>query len=97
MDDELGSVLEAAYDGGGASSRKVEAYIDKLLARIPRWIPMTERLPDDGLEVLVTADGWMRIAYRTITDGWRIVGHGKLDTARQPTHWMPLPWGLPRP
>jgi hypothetical protein len=63
-------------------------------------------MPLDGLEVLVTADGWMRIAYHSVINGWMVhsvingwmvAGAGKLDTAHPPTHWMPLPWHLPLP
>lgn len=60
------------------------------------WIRVSDRLPSMGQEVLVTADGWMRIAYWGL-DGWAMTGHGKLDTAKPPTHWMPLPWDAPRP
>ena len=60
------------------------------------WISVTERLPILGEEVLVSADGWMRIAYWGL-DGWAMRGRGKLDTAKSPTHWMPLPWDAPRP
>ena len=61
------------------------------------WIRVTDRMPLDGLEVLVTADGWMTIAYHSVINGWMVAGAGKLDTANPPTHWMPLPWHLPLP
>jgi hypothetical protein len=62
-----------------------------------RWIRVEDELPIAGLEVLVTADGWMRIAYHSVINGWMVAGVGKLDTANPPTHWMPLPWHLPLP
>ena len=60
-----------------------------------RWIPVEERLPSMGKEVLVTADGWMRIAYWGLS-GWAMTGMGRLDTTKPPSHWMPLPWDAPR-
>jgi hypothetical protein len=62
-----------------------------------RWIRVEDELPLAGLEVLVTADGWMRIAYHSVIYGWIVAGVGRLDTANPPTHWMPLPWHLPLP
>lgn len=66
-----------------------------LLRSPPRWIPVEERLPFMGEEVLVTADGWMRIAYWGL-NGWAMTGMGRLDTTKPPSHWMPLPWDAPR-
>jgi hypothetical protein len=61
-----------------------------------RWIRVEDELPIIGLEVLVTADGWMRIAYHD-GKGWRMTGRGELDTRKPPTHWMELPWHVPLP
>jgi hypothetical protein len=60
------------------------------------WIRVADELPPTGLEVLVAADGWMRIAYHT-GDGWRMACRRELDTVKPPTHWMELPWHLPLP
>lgn len=62
------------------------------------WIPVTERLPDVGVDVLVVKDnGDKNMAvwrlYKTIPNGqpyWEDeVGDGLLLKAA--THWMPLP------
>jgi len=59
-----------------------------------RWIPVTERLPAMGQQVLVVALG--RVITATRRDGW---WRHEIDTGTQtfslgvctPTYWMPLP------
>lgn len=63
-----------------------------------RWIPVGERLPVDGQEVLaMTADDRrLVLQYHNRMGGGRW-GHDSLDADAYPlrvTHWMPLP-GLP--
>lgn len=61
-----------------------------LLRNPPRWIPVSERLPEDGVRVLawdVREESW-RIAYVDTT--WYMVGFDD-DTSICVTHWMPLP------
>ena len=64
--------------------------IEKLQAQVPKWIPVTERLPclttpvlaTDGIEVDIA---WMYgVPPRWITS-FTAIDEGKL------THWMPLP------
>jgi hypothetical protein len=59
---------------------------------MPKWIPVSERLPVIKDRVLVRVDGWTTIAYRinasSVYNAWvGPDGHGLLP----PTHWMPLP------
>ena len=63
---------------------------------VPRWIPVTERLPDHWGHVLVftywnerwqTMIGWLGVSQKM----WRILTpHGEYEYAAV-THWMPLP------
>jgi len=64
----------------------------------PAWIPVTERLPDSGVCVLVT-DG-LEVGEGWITEIINTKGHFSLwccptadiDVDRRPiTHWMPMP------
>jgi hypothetical protein len=62
-----------------------------LWEKIPRWIPVTERLPDEYEVVMV---GWA--GRRDIGKGYLFNGkwHDPLacmPDVNQPTHWMPLP------
>lgn len=59
----------------------------------PRWIPVTERLPEYGERVLVFGGVTMYVAYydknRYGGESWH-----KLNSKSHycnPTHWMPLP------
>lgn len=59
---------------------------------LPRWIPVTERLPEDGKNVIVfvrsCADWW------TMDIDWCVNGHWVInadDEWHNITHWMPLP------
>jgi hypothetical protein len=54
-----------------------------------RWIPVTERLPDEGERVLVFDKAFLQPEMGTYysTDGWVGDEIASLD----PSHWMPLP------
>ena len=72
--------------------------LDKIEAKLPKWVPVTERLPNIGKNALVCfQNGDMAVAcvfdtdedltfWRAVTDeGWTC------DCDTEPTHWMPLP------
>ncbi len=52
-----------------------------------RWIPVTERLPEDRNMVLATVDGVVRVAFYG-NFMWEEV---ETYSIFYPTHWMPLP------
>ena len=62
---------------------------------LPKWIPVTERLPEDETYVLISFKKNMAVAYRRVGrwyvmcgGGWKTpIVHGE----QEPTHWMPLP------
>ena len=64
--------------------------LSKLKAR-QRWIPVTERLPEEGQRVVIVAEnGFMGIAdYRSDTTSLAIKFLGAIVS--NATHWMPLP------
>lgn len=55
-----------------------------------RWIPVTERLPEDGAEVLAWSQFGFAYVDLWIDGAWKIDGlvNGENEVV---THWMPLP------
>lgn len=73
--------------------------IEGLRAQLPRWIPVTDRLPEYGVRVLATdmyeGDDYTGIRtreeYPDDADGCWIGEHGWWYPIDDATHWMPLP------
>lgn len=61
----------------------------EMLRNPPRWISVTERLPNEGERVLVFDKAFLQPEMGTYysTDGWVGDEIASLD----PTHWVPLP------
>lgn len=65
----------------------------------PRWIPCSERLPEDSGEYLTfqcSANikyGWYQVL--CYDDGWNCFGSNKKNEVKYVVAWMPLPkpWG----
>ena len=81
--------MSEAYD-------KLSRHMDDLAALMPRWIPVTERLPkadeydERGYAVpYLVMNGWMRVTARRTKDYWVLFGNGTV--LENVTHWMPLP------
>lgn len=62
-----------------------------LVSQLPYWIPVAERLPEQGVRVLVY-DGDFRQC--EIGDYYADMGWAGSEMLR-PTHWMPLPSAPP--
>lgn len=74
-----------------ASMKAAVHFIGSFGQQLPRWIPVTERLPDNYELVMV---GWA--GRRDIGKGYVLFGkwhdpYFSQPDANQPTHWMPLP------
>ena len=55
---------------------------------VPKWIHVTERLPDNQFNVLCDDEGGVVVGYYTDEEvGWHDMHCYKI----YPTHWMPLP------
>ena len=76
--------------------KQIEAYIrmggddamEAISQLLPRWIPVEERLPEDGVLVLAYN---RRCDYGFRRDGqWIDTLYGGV-LAKGPSHWMPLP------
>ena len=86
---------DAIEDLEFACNRYEKDYKD-LCAYLPKWIPVTERLPKYGTPVLAYGSrGGIFIAkYERARTEWDIDYWWKLNSSIHvcnPTHWMPLP------
>lgn len=75
------------------------AEIEKLKARVPRWIPVTERLPEPYVDVLLIVNGKVdnvtlidaeEIGSFDKSEGWILEMWPEWEDPKV-THWMPLP------
>ena len=93
----LGDDLAEAADRIEAQAKEIE----KLRGQVPRWIPVEERLPENGVPVLINYIGSNDGKYHP--DGTAVwTDHGcfwwegsledcDTEVAVPITHWMPLP------
>lgn len=75
------------------------AEIEKLKAQVPRWIPVTERLPESDGDVLTIVNG--KVDNVTLIDAYELGSFSKSEgwilemwpewEDPKVTHWMPLP------
>ena len=78
--------------------RDALAYINRLEARVPKWISVEERLPEDQRSVLtVNGHGEIRIMglWSKCDDKWTWVHNDRMMHYNDITHWMLLP-GIPK-
>ena len=65
------------------------AEIEKLKALVPRWIPVTDKIPPDQEEVLVLTQS--KNGVRNVDKGYWAIDHFIHRGRSEVTHWMPLP------
>lgn len=63
--------------------------IEQLKAKIPRWIPVTEKIPPDPKAVLVLTRS--KNGVRNVDKGYWAIDHFVHRGCAEVTHWMPLP------
>ena len=68
------------------------ARIAELEAKVPRWIPVPEKIPPDQEEVLVLIR--RKNGVRNVDKGYWAIDHFIHRGRAEVTHWMPLPEAL---
>ena len=88
--DKLVELLrEVQYLGG--LEEKIADYLIANGVTVQEWIPVTERLPEDGAVVLgyMFSVGYRTLKWKNNTQRWEGL---VIDYAKEfVTHWMPLP------
>lgn len=69
--------------------KQQEARITGLEAKVPRWIPVTEKIPPDQEEVLVQTRS--KNGVRNVDKGYWAIDQFIHRGRAEVTHWMPLP------
>lgn len=80
----LDAVFALAPNEANAIMDAFDEYVD---SNEPHWIPVTERLPEIGGEILFCdIDGDIYVGHRAIGHWWSVD-----DKVKNVTAWMPLP------
>ena len=80
-DDAAGAVNELMAE--------LQRRLMELQDSMPRWIPVTERLPPGGVRVLIWCGPGTFVDFATLD--WKYGWHYDDYGSPEPTHWMPLP------
>ena len=91
-------VKKAAYSSLPSNTEDfhLNMFVTNLLSHgvtVQKWIPVTERLPEKGEEVLVfdTRENWTGFAWLRPDETWTALGFDFPFDLGEVTHWMPLP------
>lgn len=78
------------FDNAGNHSRDALAYINQLEARVPKWISVEERLPEDDDDVLIFSNE--RVIFVGCYKNGQWISYSLYAIyGNVVTHWMPLP------
>jgi len=98
----IGKYPYFSYSGSGACDHCVAVWTydegdtltedspRRLWEKVPRWIPVSERLPEQREDVLVFTQYGTHVAARNEYGEW-YPSHGDGWQFPEPTHWMPMP------
>ncbi len=85
--------MESGFGCRADDATAVIRAAESLIWQVPRWIPVSERMPDEGERVMVSnaTDGWVTIGSRKLTGAYHHWDGDDHEELCEPTHWMPLP------
>ena len=91
-------VKKAAYSSLPSNTEDfhINMFVTNLLSHgvtVQEWIPVTERLPEKGEDVLVfnIRENWTGFAWLRPDETWTALGFDFPFDLGEVTHWMPLP------
>ena len=91
-------VKKAAYSSLPSNTEDfhLNMFVTNLLSHgvtVQEWIPVTERLPEKGQEVLVfdTRENWTGFAWLRPDETWTALGLDFPLDLGEVTHWKPMP------
>lgn len=87
--DKEGVPCRAKNLGAAVLIEQQDARIKYLEAKVPRWIPVPEKIPPDQEEVLVLTR--RKNGVRNVDKGYWAIDHFIHRGRAEVTHWMPLP------
>ena len=91
--EKLVEMIESARYWGSNTSEEIADYLVSHSVTVQDWIPVDERLPEKGEEVLVfdTRENWTGFAWLNPDETWTALGFDFPLGLGEVTHWMPLP------
>ena len=81
-------LYSSGEEGHEMTAEDIADYLVENGVTIQRWIPVTERLPNEAERVAVIMPNGSKLVGRILSGKWHIQG---LRKAAKVTHWVPLP------
>ena len=90
--EKLVELIESARYWGSNTSEEIADNLLDSGVTVQEWIPVTERLPEKGQEVLVfdTRENWTGFAWLRPDETWTALGFDFPLDLGEVTHWMPM-------
>lgn len=86
---DYGKELQMAYDDGYKQGRYDEMVETEM--SLPKWIPCSERLPENDAEVFIYLFDWQTPYIAWVTDNCWFTEDFQVEKEDYPKAWMPLP------
>lgn len=90
LESDVDNLLIMVKAGEKVNSKRVAEELKKLFDNTPRWIPVEERLPKNGLAIVCCPDPDRPVYIAWMCDG-RWLNQFSRPLGLPVTHWMPLP------